>query len=162
MLIHVIGRKNSGKTTYCENLVRYLTELRHLRVLALKHSSHDHPAEDAHRDSGRLRAAGAVISAFETPQSLVLTVPGNHSLVEILLDLAARACDMTVLEGGHGRPGRKIEVIPLDGWRESFLHCREAADIVAVISDEALDLPVPRFSSRAVVELVSWLTGREV
>lgn len=157
MHVHVVGRKNSGKTQFCALLIAYLTEIRGMRVAVVKHSSHAHPAEDEDRDTGKLRRAGAAVSVFESKQDLALVCSSGDLLAQSIVDKAISSCDIVVREGDHRRLGPKIEIIPRGGWRNSFLATKEAKDIVAVICDEEIPASLPRFGSEAVAHLVDWL-----
>ena len=55
--IHVVGRRNHGKTTLLVELVEELCR-RGLRVGTLKHSSHTHELDTPGKDSHRHRLAG--------------------------------------------------------------------------------------------------------
>jgi molybdopterin-guanine dinucleotide biosynthesis protein B len=61
--VHVIGRKNSGKTTLICELVRELCSQGY-RVGSIKHTSHRHEFDTPGKDSQRHRVAGAVISGI--------------------------------------------------------------------------------------------------
>jgi molybdopterin-guanine dinucleotide biosynthesis protein B len=58
VVLAVVGWSGSGKTTLLEFLVAQLAA-RGLRVNVVKHSHHDIELEPPHKDSARLRMAGA-------------------------------------------------------------------------------------------------------
>ena len=58
--IHVVGRKNSGKTTLVVELVRHFTAAG-LRVGTVKHTSHSHELDTPGKDSYQHRHAGAAV-----------------------------------------------------------------------------------------------------
>ena len=56
--IHIIGRKNSGKTTLVVELVQQLSAMGK-RVATIKHTHHRHELDVPGKDSYRHREAGA-------------------------------------------------------------------------------------------------------
>ncbi|MES2295615.1 MAG: molybdopterin-guanine dinucleotide biosynthesis protein B [Pseudomonadota bacterium] len=110
-LLGVVGWSGSGKTTLLSYLVAQLAA-RGLRVNVVKHSHHDVLLEPAHKDSARLRAAGAA--------EVMLASPFRHAIVRELRgqpepplqDLLARLApaDLTLVEGYKWEPLPKLEV----------------------------------------------------
>ncbi|MEO2032331.1 MAG: molybdopterin-guanine dinucleotide biosynthesis protein B, partial [Planctomycetaceae bacterium] len=58
--IHIVGRKNSGKTGLIVELVSFLTDLGYC-VGTIKHTHHDHELDTPGKDSYRHCAAGAKV-----------------------------------------------------------------------------------------------------
>jgi len=58
--LHIVGRKNSGKTTFIVELVRYFTSSG-LRIGTIKHTHHQHELDTPGKDSHRHREAGAQV-----------------------------------------------------------------------------------------------------
>jgi len=161
--IHVVGRRNHGKTTL---LVELVAELRRqgLRVGTLKHSSHTHELDTPGKDSHRHRLAGGDPAAIVTPQLCAAYLPraeGGDDPYARLMPLF-EGCDLLLVEGNLERPGGlKIEV-----WRAEHGTTPRASEqpdeIAAVVTDDTLkDLPdsvvvLPRSD---VPELCRWLTG---
>lgn len=141
--VHVVGRRNHGKTTLVVDLVRALTA-RGLRVATLKHSSHRHELDTPGKDSHLHRTAGAARAAIVTPTLAAVYLPRaeGEDPDALLLPLLA-GCDLLVVEGHLDGPGPKIEV-----WRARMATpplASERADIAAVVTDdepEALSVPV--------------------
>src|SRR5258708_28553306 len=65
-ILGVVGWSGSGKTTLLEYLVGQLA-VRGLRVNVIKHSHHDVLLEPPHKDSARLRMAGAAEVMLASP-----------------------------------------------------------------------------------------------
>jgi len=65
--LHVIGRKNSGKTTLVVQLVHELRE-RGYHVATIKHTHHDHELDTPGKDSFRHRQAGSVAVGILSPK----------------------------------------------------------------------------------------------
>jgi|GEM_PF-195703 len=64
--IHIIGRKNSGKTTLVVDLVRHFRALGY-RVGTIKHTHHQHELDTPGKDSYRHRQAGAMAVGIVAP-----------------------------------------------------------------------------------------------
>jgi molybdopterin-guanine dinucleotide biosynthesis adapter protein len=149
--IHILGRKNHGKTTLMVELVEHLTA-RGLRVGTIKHTHHAHELDTPGKDSHRHRAAGASVSAilsrsmnavFWPPQNLdgsgAPAAPADR-YAEFAPHFAG--CDLVLVEGDTTCPGIKIEV-----WRQAVGSEPMAPNdpqIRAVVTDDTIDLPVPR------------------
>ncbi|MES2316053.1 MAG: molybdopterin-guanine dinucleotide biosynthesis protein B [Pseudomonadota bacterium] len=107
----VVGWSGSGKTSLLEYLVRALSE-RGLRVNVIKHSHHDIMLEPPHKDSARMRSAGAaevmIASPFRVALITELRGEAEPSLAAHLARLAP--ADLTLVEGYKWEPIPKLEV----------------------------------------------------
>lgn len=110
-LLGVIGWSGSGKTSLLENLLAGLSA-QSKRVNLVKHSHHDVILEPEHKDSARLRRAGAqevlLISPFRYAIVHELPEVPEPELAELLLRLAP--ADLTLVEGCKWAPIAKLEV----------------------------------------------------
>jgi len=110
-VLGVIGSSGSGKTTLLEVLVGRLAA-RGLRVNLVKHSHHDIVLEPAHKDSARLRMAGAAEVLIASPHRIAimreLRGADEPTLAELLARLAP--ADLTLVEGYKWAPLPKLEV----------------------------------------------------
>ena len=132
-LIHIVGRRNHGKTTLLELLCRELRG-RGVRVGTVKHSSHRHELDRPGKDSYRHRQAGADPVAVLTPGLTAAYFPGDDNLAWERIAPLFVSCDLVLVEGAVDRPGVKLEV-----WRAGQGQtplALERADIVAVITDD--------------------------
>jgi molybdopterin-guanine dinucleotide biosynthesis protein B len=151
--IAVVGFANSGKT---ELICRLLPRLagRGLAVAVLKHSHHpDLDRTDQGKDTWRYRQAGAHAVALVAPGLVQVTrsFPGEPPLEQALAMLAAEA-DLTIVEGYKTGPLPKVAVL---GPEE-----REMPDypnLIALVSDQPVDGPLPVFQRHQVEELATWL-----
>jgi molybdopterin-guanine dinucleotide biosynthesis protein B len=133
-VLGVVGWSGSGKTTLLEWVVGRLAE-RGLRVNVIKHSHHDIVLEPPHKDSARLRTAGAAEVMIASPYRYAimreLRGAGEPSLAEHLARLAP--ADLTLVEGYKWEPIPKLVVHrPSLGRPALYL---EDPNIVAVASD---------------------------
>ena len=141
-VLGVVGWSGSGKTTLLEYLVAQLAA-RGLRVNVVKHSHHDIPLEPPHKDSARLRMAGAaevmIASPFRVAIMRELRGAAEPSLCAHLQRLSP--ADLTLVEGYKWEPIPKLEVHrPTLGQPALY---PDDADIVAVASDAARPAALP-------------------
>jgi molybdopterin-guanine dinucleotide biosynthesis protein B len=110
-VLGVIGWSGSGKTTLLEYLVGELAA-GGLRVNVIKHSHHDIVLEPPHKDSARLRMAGAgevmIASPYRFAIQHELRGAPEPSLDEHLARLAP--ADLTLVEGYKWAAIPKLEV----------------------------------------------------
>lgn len=110
-ILGVVGWSGSGKTTLLEYLVAQLAA-RGYKVNVVKHSHHDIVLEPAHKDSARLRTAGAhevmIASPYRTAIMRELRGEPEPSLAEHLARLAP--ADLTLVEGYKWEAIPKLEV----------------------------------------------------
>lgn len=133
-VLGVVGWSGSGKTTLLEYLVAQLAESG-LRVNIVKHSHHDIVLEPPHKDSARLRTAGAAEVMIASPYRVAIMRElrgGPEPSLAAQLERMA-AADLTLVEGYKWEPIPKLEVHrPALG--QPALYAGDA-NIVAVASD---------------------------
>ncbi len=156
--IHIVGPKNSGKTTLIEFLVGELTA-RGLKVGTMKHSSHSHSLDRPGSDSDRHRRAGANPAAFFTSEGMTLVVSdsGDELLDEIQQTAYAR-CDVVLVESQRRAPSPKIVLAEPDDLLDDL------QNVVAVVNSEGLHQKYPAFlpfDKKLVRFLIQFLAGRE-
>ncbi len=139
--IHIVGRKNHGKTTLIVELIREFSR-RGLRVGVIKHSSHQHELDTPGKDSHRQRLAGAAPVAVVTSDLVGIYMP-RDATTEFYEQLAPmyKGCDLVLVEGHIDAEGLKVEV-----WRQTLggsCLAAEREDIAAVVATGEIDLDVP-------------------
>jgi molybdopterin-guanine dinucleotide biosynthesis protein B len=162
-VLGVIGWSGSGKTTLLEYLVGQLAA-EGLRVNVIKHSHHDIVLEPPHKDSARLRMAGAgevmIASPYRFAIQHELRGAPEPSLEEHLARLAP--ADLTLVEGYKWAAIPKLEVFRAELGRAPMYP--EDAHIVAV----AASGPAPATLARDLAwldldqpaEVLRWLKRR--
>jgi len=110
-VLGVIGWSGSGKTTLLEFLVGRLAQ-EGVRVNVVKHSHHDIPLEPPHKDSARLRTAGAAEVMIASPYRIAIMRELRGQDEPPLAALLARLgpADLTLVEGYKWEPLPKLEV----------------------------------------------------
>ena len=105
----VSGRKNSGKTTLLEGLVRELSA-RGVRVAVIKHDGHDFEPDVPGTDSFRMKAAGAYGTVVYSENRFSLVKEETSHNVEDFFAYFLEA-DIILLEGQKDSLYPKIEVM---------------------------------------------------
>lgn len=141
----LVGRSGSGKTTLMVSVLPALRR-RGLTVSTLKHAHHGFDIDRPGKDSFRHREAGAeeVMLVSGTRWALLHEIRDGSepSLDDLIAQMSP--VDLLMIEGFHTHGHPTVEVHrPSEGHA---LMWRPGSDIVAVASDERLDLPgVPQF-----------------
>ena len=162
-ILGVVGWSGSGKTSLLEYLVARLSE-RGLRINVVKHSHHDIMLEPPHKDSARLRMAGAaevmIASPFRVAVMRELRGDAEPSLAEHLARLAP--ADLTLIEGYKWEQVPKLEVHrPSLGQPALY---PDDPQILAVASDvarpEGLAATLAWLDLNRPAEVLAWLNLR--
>jgi molybdopterin-guanine dinucleotide biosynthesis protein B len=161
-ILGVVGWSGSGKTTLLEFLVAQLAA-GGLRVNVIKHSHHDVLLEPPHKDSARLRMAGAaevmLASPFRVAIMRELRGAGEPSLAEHVARLAP--ADLTLVEGYKWEPIAKLEVFRPSLGKTALYP--DDANIVAVASDaprpDSLRENIAWLDLNQPAAVLEWLNG---
>ncbi|MCA9267760.1 MAG: molybdopterin-guanine dinucleotide biosynthesis protein B [Planctomycetales bacterium] len=157
--VHIIGRKNSGKTTLMAELVTHLTS-QGRRVGAIKHTHHHHELDTPGKDSHRHRQAGAAVVGILSRQMSAVFQPVDENdraadRYERML-AAFGGCDLVLVEGDSQTDAPKIEV-----WRAVSQAPPLAADdpsITAIVTDDdGHGLPIDALPRSDVAGLAAWI-----
>lgn len=163
VVISIVGRSSSGKTTLLESLIGELKQ-RGYNLATIKHSVSGFDLDRPGKDSWRLTEAGSGAVVLSSPQKVALIKSVNReATLEELLYLIGGDFDLVLTEGFKGSNTPKIEV-----HRKELggLLC-SPEELFALVTDEPLDIAVPQFSPgevEALVDLVQekFLTPREL
>lgn len=142
-ILGVVGWSGSGKTTLLEYLVSQLSQSGKL-INVVKHSHHDVSLEPTHKDSARLRTAGAgqvlLASPFRYAIVKELRSMTEPSLGELLRQL--EPADLTFVEGYKWAKLTKLEIYRPSLGKPAIYP--EDVHIIAVASDisKPADCPV--------------------
>jgi molybdopterin-guanine dinucleotide biosynthesis protein B len=158
--LHVIGRKNSGKTTLVSELTRKLTEQGH-RIGTIKHTHHKHELDTPGKDSHSHRTSGAACVGILSPQlnACFWNEPSEEAddRYAAFGPMFAR-CDLVMVEGDTQTRADKIEV-----WRasqqESPLVATDAK-VLALVTDDTRPVTCRQFPRHPVDQLINWITRR--
>ncbi len=159
LVLGVAGRSGSGKTTLIERLLPLLKG-QGLRVAVIKHTHHDLEFDVPGKDSYRFKRAGAVTSILvsRTGLGIVKDVPYEPSLGEIISRYAMDT-DMVIVEGFKHERAPKIEVFTADRGEPPL--CLSGDDTyMAIVTDEDVKTPLPRFARDDITAIARFITSR--
>jgi len=153
--IHIVGRRNCGKTTLVCNLLQEFGR-RGLQTATVKHTHHPHELDTPGKDSWKHRQAGASMVGILSPQLTAVFQPhSQHERGEeryAVMLAAAQHCDLVIVEGDLHTSAPKLEV-----WREVATEPPYATDVPgihAVISTrQSIEVPCPVWSGLSIEEL---------
>lgn len=156
--IHIVGRKNHGKTTLVVDLVREFCR-RNIRVGTIKHSRHAHELDTPGKDSHRHRQAGGNPAAILTQDSIGVFLHRDEGddCYQRLAPLFAD-CDLVLVEGDIEAGGINVEV-----WRQTMgtpCLAAERGDITAVVSDDQPPVTVPVWPRNDLTRLAEQIWER--
>lgn len=139
--VHIIGRKNSGKTTLVVELIEYFVG-QDIAVGSIKHTHHRHELDVPGKDSFRHRQAGASPVAILSPGMTAVFRPrpaGLEAKDYTLVEPMFAGCRLILVEGDSQADAPKVEV-----WRAATGTAPMAGEfpgIHAVITDDPGTFP---------------------
>ncbi|PKQ15044.1 MAG: molybdopterin-guanine dinucleotide biosynthesis protein B [Actinobacteria bacterium HGW-Actinobacteria-7] len=144
-VVSVVGKGDSGKTTFLEKLIAELTG-RGVRVATVKHHIHDYDIDVPGKDSYRHARAGAVATMVSSPEKFALIHEVEQELsIDEIARIAADIGSHILITEGFKREGRnRIEVSRVE--RSDSLVCEPGELLALVTNNSALSCDgVPRF-----------------
>lgn len=135
--LSIVGKSNSGKTTFLEKLIAELTA-RGVRVATVKHHAHDFEVDVPGKDSWRHAQAGAVVAMISSPTkyALVRTVDRERTVDELREEAVRAGCDILLTEGFKLEGAEKIELSRME--RSDHAVCTPDAIIGLITDNDAL------------------------
>jgi len=144
LIISIVGKSHSGKTTLLESLIGELKKRGH-KVAIVKHSHHANDLDTASKDTWRFTKAGSELSAINSLDHLAIYRRTDHYFdPREISDFVLWDYDVILTEGFKGSRYPKIEVHRGEQGKELLT---EPEQLLAVVTDEPLDVKVPQFSS---------------
>lgn len=143
-IISIVGKSDSGKTTFIEKLLPELVR-RGYRVATVKHDVHGFEVDREGKDSWRHKQAGAHTTIISSPNkvALIRDVEKDLTLAE-LREKLIQDVDLILSEGYKKDVQPKIEIFRKEKHQE--LLCTREDNLVAIVSDKEFDVGVPCFS----------------
>ncbi|MAT73525.1 MAG: molybdopterin-guanine dinucleotide biosynthesis protein B [Planctomycetaceae bacterium] len=159
--LHIVGRKNHGKTTLVVELVAELVH-RGVRVGTVKHTHHRHELDVPGKDSHRHRKAGASVVGVLSRGLSAVFVPTNDQAAGddryAALATSFAGCDLVLVEGDSQTTAPKIEV-----WRSVEGDAPLAASdpsILAVVTDDKTPCRTGTLVRSDIVAITDWVLAR--
>lgn len=161
--LHIIGRKNQGKTTLIVELVKELSRCG-VSVGTIKHTHHQHELDVPGKDSYEHRTAGAAVVGILSPSMDALFVPATDDRAKSNRYAAFApmfaACRLVLVEGDSQTDAPKVEV-----WRSDLGKPPLAVDdpsILAVVTDDPLPVEKLRLPRADVPGLSQWILSNTI
>lgn len=153
-IISIVGKSNSGKTTFLEKLIPELKK-KGYKTGVVKHSHHELDLDKEGKDSWRHQKAGA--------DNVMVVSPGKIAMVkktatEASLDelqVFFSDMDLVITEGYKKENKPKIEI-----FREEIHNatlCGVEDNLVALITDSDIATSVPVFGSKSFKEVADFI-----
>ena len=151
-IISIVGKSDSGKTTLLEGLIAELKR-RCYRVAVIKHASEDFEFDKTGKDTWRFSKAGSDVAAIGSPHKLAVIKQIEHDLdPQELSHFIAWDCDILLTEGYKQNSYPKIEVHRKEQGKDLVSIPQQ---LLAVVTDEPLEVDVPQFSRNEVVKIAN-------
>jgi molybdopterin-guanine dinucleotide biosynthesis protein B len=153
-VVSVVGYSGSGKTTLLEKLISGLKD-RGYSVGTIKHDVHGFEMDRPGKDSWRHKKAGASVTVISSPYQIGMVRDVDHDhrpeeLMALLPDM-----DIILTEGYKKENLPKLEVFRSEVHRASLF--KGDKTLLALISEDPIDLGVPRFSTGEGQRVVDFL-----
>ncbi len=156
-IISIVGKSKVGKTTLLEGLIIEL-ERRGYKVAVIKHAGDDFELDKVGKDSWRLSQAGSGVVAVSSPHKLVVIKPmESEQSPRELSGFIGWDYDLILTEGFRQSNNPKIEVHRKEQGKELLCPPQQ---LLAVVTDEPLDVDVPQFSADEIQRLADLIENR--
>lgn len=141
-IVSFVGKSGVGKTTVLVPIIREMKQRGH-RVGTIKHDTHGFEIDKPGKDSWRHAQAGSDVVVISGPRKMALVFQLTSEMpLEQIVELMGDV-DIVITEGYKRGDKPKIEVSRLE--RGTELLCR-ADELIAVMADHPVDMPVPQFA----------------
>ncbi len=154
-VIAFVGKSNSGKTLLITRLIVELKR-RERSVSVIKHCSHGFTLDLEGKDTWQFMEAGADNVSMVSPDKIasIKSIKTEPDFLEIAKTVFPSS-DIVIIEGGHKAKNiRKIEVLR-SGISETLKTPKD--ELMAIVSDENLDLDTPVFRPDQIEELADFI-----
>lgn len=158
MVISIIGKKNSGKTTFLAKLTPVL-KARGYRIGVIKHDVHGYDIDHEGTDSWQHKHSGAHTVAVSSPQkiSVIKDTEQDMDLDEIAKSYFSDV-DLVITEGYKTAGKPQIEIFRSSVHKTTI--DQEIKNLVALVSDESIDEGVPCFDIEEVEAVADFIEAK--
>ncbi|MBA7483227.1 hypothetical protein ES708_05867 [subsurface metagenome] len=152
-IISIVGKSNSGKTTFIEKLIDELNS-RGYRVATIKHTPQGMSLDKPDKDSWRHLNAGSEATAISSPDRVIMIKPVSQELsLDEVVRFFGEEYDIILAEGFKQDNAPKIEV----HRKEIGLPLSNVKKIIAIATDEPLETKTRQFSLEDIKGLADLL-----
>ena len=152
-VISIVGKSNSGKTTFIEKLIDELNS-RGYRVATIKHTPQGMSLDKPDKDSWRHLNAGSEATAISSPDRVIMLKPVSQELsLDEIVRFFGEEYDIILAEGFKQDNAPKIEV----HRKEIGPPLSNVKKIIAIATDEPLETRTRQFSLEDIKGLANLL-----
>ena len=152
-VISIVGKSNSGKTTFIEKLIDELNS-RGYRVATIKHTPQGMSLDKPDKDSWRHLNAGSEATAISSPDRVIMLKPVSQELsLDEIVRFFGEEYDIILAEGFKQDNAPKIEV----HRKEVGPPLSNVKKIIAIATDEPLETRIRQFSLEDIKGLANLL-----
>lgn len=155
IIVSIIGKSNSGKTTLIERLIPELKK-RDYKVATVKHDAHSFEVDKVGKDSWRHKNAGAEVTLVSSAKKVAIFADvDKDTSLECLCERYIDGVDIVLTEGYRMSKYPKIEAIRVDD--EGTLLCDNTDNLIAIVSDFQFDRGVPIIKPDSISEVADMI-----
>ncbi len=155
-MISFVGHSGCGKTTFIEKLIPRLTGAG-IRIAIIKHDVHGFEMDQPGKDTWRHKQAGAVGTIISSSRKIGMVLDADHDHTPQELSRLLGPTDLIIVEGYKKGTQAKIEVFRPHTTGDSAPLCLDDPQLIAVISDEPLDIGHPVFGTRDIDSVAAFI-----
>ena len=142
-IISIVGKSDSGKTTFIEKLVPELTR-RGYRIATIKHDVHGFEVDREGKDSWRHKRAGAHTVVISSPNKVALIRDVEKDLtLEEVREKLIQDVDLILSEGYKKDVQPKIEIFRKEKHKK--LLCTKEDNLIAIVSNKKFSVATSCF-----------------
>ncbi|MBU1052583.1 MAG: molybdopterin-guanine dinucleotide biosynthesis protein B [Proteobacteria bacterium] len=145
-IISIVGKAESGKTTLIERLILELKK-RGYKIGTLKHAFHGFDMDKKGKDSQRHIDAGADTTIIVSKDRIVINKNNDGESLDLIAGYIT-GVDIVITEGFKKDNKPKIEVFRKARHEEPA--CIDDNNLFAFVTDDKIDITVPKFSHKDI------------
>jgi len=161
-IVCIVGKKQSGKTTFIEKLLPELRKLG-ISVGTVKHDAHSFEMDREGKDSWRHRKAGADTVAVSSPDrvAVIKRVERELSLSELAEEFFSDR-RLVVAEGYFRSEHPKVEIFRAEAHDQPLCDRgnEDERNLLAMVTNAAVDTGRPVFAPDDAAEVAAFLARR--
>ena len=153
-IITIVGKSNSGKTTFLEKLITHLTQ-KGYKIGSVKHAHDGFEMDKKGKDSWRHKKAGAASTLVITRDKIAMIKDDKTSYIEKMQYYLADN-DIILAEGFKKQQLPKIEIFRTQGVHKEPL-CMDDKNLIAFVTDSDYKPDVPLFGLEDITEIAKFI-----
>ena len=153
-IITIVGKSNSGKTTFLEKLIAHLTD-KGYKIGSVKHAHDGFEMDKEGKDSWRHRKAGASSTLVVTQNKVAMVKDDKRGYIDKMRSYLSDM-DIILAEGFKKQKLPKIEVFRIESVHKEPL-CVEDENLIAFVTDSDYKPDVPVFGLEDISQISDFI-----